>query len=114
MAINFKKIAKAATVISNIMETRNKVDKTDGKFHIEDFDIVHNASGEPYAVCAISKDNFINGGFVLTKIFLDIVTEYDGNIERAREDFRAEGGIDVKLKREKTRSGHDIVSVEVL
>lgn len=114
MAINFKKIAKAATVISDIMETREKTSKTDGKIHIEDFDIVHGLTGEPYAVCAINGENFINGGFVLTKIFLDIVTEYDGNIKKAREDFRAEGGLDVELKREKTRAGHDIVSVRIL
>lgn len=114
MAINFKKIAKAATVISDIMETREKAKKTDGEFHIEDFDIVTSTTGEPYAVCAINDGKFINGGFVLTKIFLDIVTEYDGKVDRAREDFREAGGLDVKLKREKTRNGHDIVSVEVL
>lgn len=114
MAINFKKIAKAATVLSDIMETREKVDKTDGKFHIEDFDIVHNAKGEPYAVCVISETNFINGGFVLTKIFLDIVTEFDGNVRTAREEFRTAGGLDVELKREKTKAGHDIVSVNIL
>ena len=114
MAINFKKIAKAATVISDIMETREKVDKIDGKYHIEDFDIIHNMSGEPYAICAINDEQFINGGFVLTRIFLDIVTEYDGDIAKAREEYRATGGLEVELKREKTKAGHDIVSVKVL
>lgn len=114
MAINFKNIAQKETIISDIMTNRKKVDKTDGTIHISDFDIVPNSKGELYAVCAISDETFINGGFVLTRIFTAIVTEYDGNIEKAREDFRNEGGLDVKLTRKKTKGNRDITTVEVL
>lgn len=114
MAINFKNIAQRETVISDIMTNRKKVDKTDGKFHISDFDLVSNQNGEVYAVCAINEDEFINGGFVLTRIFTAIVEEYEGNIERAREDFRDSAGLDVKLTRKKTRGGRDITTVEVV
>ena len=114
MAINFKKIAKRNTVLSSIMESRTKVEKKDGKYHIEDFDIIAGKNGEAYAICAINDRNFINGGFVLTKIFEDIVREYNGDLEKAREDFVKDGGFDVELKREKTSTGHDITTVTVL
>lgn len=114
MAINFKKIAERETVISDIMTNRKKVDKTNGKFHIEDFDIVSNGKGEPYVVCAINGYEFINGGFVLTRIFTAIVEEFGGYIVSAREEFRNSGGLDVKLERKKTKGGRDITIVEVL
>lgn len=114
MAINFKNIARKETVISDIMENRRKVDKSDGVFHIADFDLVSNGNGEVYAVCAIGDDEFINGGFVLTRIFTTIVEEYHGNIEKARADYRNEGGLTVKLTRKKTRGNRDITHVEVL
>lgn len=114
MAINFKKIAQQETVISDIMTNRVKVKKTDGDVHICDFDIISTGTGEAYAICAINEDQFINGGFVLTKIFSAIIAEYDGDVNKAREDFRESGGIDVRLQRKKTRDGHDIVAVEVI
>lgn len=114
MAINFKKFAKSQTVLSDIMESRTKVDKTDGVVTIVDFDIVSGKNGEAYAICAINDHQFINGGFVLTKIFTGIVTEYDGNIDLAREDYRNSGGLKVKLSRERTRTGNNITRVEVL
>lgn len=114
MAINFRNIAQRETVISDVMTNRKKVDKTDGNVHICDFDIVSNKDGEVYAICAINEDEFINGGFVLTRIFTAIVEEYNGDIEQAREDFKDAGGLDVKLSRKKTKGGRDITTVEVL
>lgn len=114
MAINFKNIAQRETVISDIMTNRKKVNKTDGEIHICDFDIVSNTNGEAYAVCAVNEDEFINGGFVLTRIFTAIVEEYSGYIEKAREDFRNAGGLDVKLTRKKTKGNRDITTVEVI
>lgn len=114
MAINFKRIAQQETVLSDIMTNRTKVTKTDGKIHICDFDIIASAKGEAYVICAINEDQFINGGFVLNRIFTAIVEEYHGDVNRAREDFREAGGIDVRLERKKTKDGHDITTVEVI
>lgn len=114
MAINFKNIARKETVISDIMVNRRKVDKTNGVVHINDFDIVSNTNGEAYAVCAIGDEEFINGGFVLTRVFSAIVEEYHGDIETARHDFREAGGLDVKLTRKKTKGNRDITTVEVM
>lgn len=114
MAIDFKKIAMKETVLSEIMEGRTKVQKTDGEVHITEFDIVPDKKGVPYAVCAINDTEFINGGHVLTRIFLSIIEVFSGDKEKAREEFKASGGIRVKLTRKKTDGGHDITTVEVL
>ena len=114
MPINFKKIAQRETVISEIMEGRKKVDKKDGEIHISEFDIVANTNGEAYAVCAISENEFINGGTILSRVFTAIVDEFEGDIERAREEFKEAGGINVRLTKAKTKSGRDITKVEVI
>lgn len=111
--INFKQIAKSQTIVSDIMENRNKVEKQDGTVHISDFDFVNGNRGE-YVVCAISNTEFINGGMVLTKIFKACVDAYGGDLTSAREDFRSQGGMDVKLTRARTRDGNAITRVEVL
>ena len=114
MAINFKKIAQNATVLSDIMADREKVAKEDGIFTIEDFDIVSNPKGEAYAICAINSKQFINGGYVLTRIFTDIVAEYDGDIEAARSDYKDGEPLKVRLTRGKTAAGRPVTNVEVL
>lgn len=114
MAINFKKIAAKQTVLSDIYEGRTKVEKTDGEVKIIDFDIVPGKKGESFAVCAISDKHFINGGFVLTKIFTAIVDEYDGDLTEARKDFKESGGIRVKLEKSSTNGGNTITKVEVI
>lgn len=114
MAINFKKVAKQQTILSDIYEGRTKVDKENGDIHICDFDIVPGKNGEMFAVCAINDKQFINGGFLLTKIFTAIVDEYAGDITEAREDFRRSGGIDVRLLKSRTNNGNSITKVDVL
>lgn len=114
MAINFTKIAQRNTLLSDIYEGRKKVEKMEGEVNLKEFDIVSDTKGQPYAVCAISDTEFINGGHVLTKIFLDIVNEYNGDIATARADFKASGGLHVELAREKTKGGRDIVTVKVI
>lgn len=114
MAINFKKIAQNATVLSDLMAGREKTAKEDGIFTIEDFDIVSNPKGEAYAICAINEKQFINGGYVLTRIFTDIVAEYDGDIAAARDDYRKSELLKVRLTRGKTSAGRTITNVEIL
>ena len=115
MALNFKKIAKSATVLSDLMEHRTKVSKKDGIYHITDFDIVPSPKGGTYAICAISDTEFINGGFVLTKIFNEFVDMNDGDITATREEFKKSGGIRVKLEKTLTNDGtKNLTKVEVL
>lgn len=114
MAINFKKIAQRETVLSEIMESRQKVEKKDGIVTIVDFDIVSNKDGEAYAVCAINDTEFINGGTILTNIFTSIVREFNGDIEQARAEYAKSEKLKVKLTKTKTKSGRDLTKVEVL
>lgn len=106
----FAKLAQSSITLSDIMNGRVKVDKVDGEYHITDFDLVAGDSG-PYAVCAVSDTEYINGGAILTKIFVDIVKEYSGDIDAARDAFSADGGITVKLARGTTKQGRSIVRV---
>lgn len=114
MAINFKKLAMKQTILSDIYEGRTKVDKENGDIHICDFDIVPGKKGEMFAVCAINDKQFINGGFVLTKIFTAIVDEYGGDLTEARKDFKESGGIRVRLEKSTTNNGNTITKVEVI
>ena len=114
MAINFKNIAQKATVLSDIMADRKKLDKKDGEYTISDFDIVSNPKGEAYAICAVSDTHFINGGYVLTKIFTDIIAEFGGNVEQARAEYKESDPLRVKLTKTKTKAGRDITNVEIL
>lgn len=114
MALNFKKIAKSATVLSDIMEHRTKVPKKDGIYHITEFDIISSTKGEAYVICAINDKEFINGGFVLTKIFNEFIAMNDGDITATREEFKNSGGIRVKLEKTMTTEGKNLTKVEVL
>lgn len=113
MAINFKNIAKAQTVISDIMTSREKVNNKEGIFTITDFDFVSGTKGA-YVVCAVNDREYINGGLVLTRIFQECVAQNGGDLEATREDYRRSGGIRVKLSRSFTKSGNTIVKVDVL
>lgn len=115
MAINFKKIAQKQTTISDLMNGRTKVNKPlSGVVHISEFDIVTDKKGQPYAICAVSDKEFINGGMVLTRIFSAIVEECGGDLDRARKDFAESEGLDVKLTKEQTSTGRTVVKVEVI
>lgn len=112
---NFRAKAQEAITLSPVMTNRTKVKNVTGKVHISDFDIVPDAkSKKMYAVCAISATEFMNGGYMLTKIFSSIVDDFGGDITTAREEFVSAGGLDVVITRTMTRDGNNFVNVEVL
>lgn len=113
MAINFRKIAEDATILSDLMSGREKVAKTDGIVTLRDFDLVPDKNGEVYAIFAISDTEFINGGAVLTKIAIEWVNAC-GDIATAREELRKTEGVTVKLKADRTKDGKNLTKVEVL
>lgn len=115
MAINFKNAAIEKTTLSDLMRGRTKKATKEGTHHISDFDIVPSSNGEPYAICAVSDTEFINGGKVLTDMFIEFVAAYDGNISQCREDFRNQGGLNIKATMGKTRDGaHSLLKIEVI
>lgn len=113
MAFNFKNIAQNATTLSDIMNNRTKVNKTDGEYTIVDFDVV-TVKGSTYALCAINDKEYINGGTVLTRVFQDIIACFEGDIEAAREEYKESEPLKVRLTRGMTKEGKNITTVDIL
>lgn len=113
MAINFKKIATQQVTLSDIMQNRTKLANKVGRFHISDFDIVPGSKGV-YAICAVSDTEFINGGYILTKIFQAAIAECGGDIDTCRDEFRKSGGLDIETCMKVTKAGNSIMEVKVL
>lgn len=113
MALNFKQIAQDNTVLSEVMKDRVKVDKKNGEYTMVDFDIVQ-GDKDPYAVIAISDTEFINGGFVLTKIVNGFVDACDGSITDAREEYAQSEPLRFRLEKSTTKNKNTIFKVEIL
>ena len=117
---NLREIAKQSVTLGRIMSERNnKLDTADIiKYHpegviINDFEKV-NLGNENVYVYTISeeKDGFIFAGFVLKKMFDNIIEEY-GDYEKAVKDIQ-EVGLPVVLSRTKTKDGkRELTKVEI-
>ena len=126
MAFNFKESAKKATVISDLMEGREKIKVSDiindevlaGQVTLTDFDIVNGAdkNGNPitYPIFTYKEDEskFFNGGYVLNKVVNQWLAEFDDNMEKCRQEFRAAGGVTIVMTSSQTKGGHNIVNVD--
>lgn len=83
-------------------------------------DVYHgtNEKGNEYdmAVYLIAEDETkaCKGGKVLTGIFQEWASGYDGDYARMSGDLRASGGVKVKLKKVFTKNGKTVTEVEVL
>lgn len=124
---DFREQAKNATVISDLMEGRDKIKVSDivddevlkGEIILTDFDIINtvNDKGEAisYPVFTYKEDDskFFNGGYVLNKIVNMWIDKFDGNVDSCREAFRASGGLAIKMSAGKTKNSHNIINVEI-
>ena len=119
--MNFRAKAQEQLSLSDIMRNRDKLDTEQliglhpNCVNIDDFDLT-NINGEIVAVYSVKEEPkyFLFGGKLLKDLFECYVKEYDGDIEKCREDFRTSGGIQVKLERGKTRENREITKVTVL
>ena len=120
--IDFRKKAERETKLSDLMISRDKletetvVDTYKDGITITDFDICKIGS-EEVAVYTIKEDNdaFVFAGLVLKNLFKSFIEDYNGDIQRCRDDFRKQGGLSVKLTRGKTKDGkREVTNVEVL
>ena len=128
---NFKKIAQDSTVLCPLMSGREKLDTKDvigKKFTIVAFDfapkfdkagtpIVDESTGEPdvYGVLVFKEKpkSYYNVGVVFTKVCKAWMAGYDSP-EEASKDLEAEGGVDVKFEMTSTKSGNNLVIVQIL
>lgn len=125
MALDIKKIARKATVVAEIMENREKGDteeliKRKSSVTINDCEMctLTNDEGEEENVWAYTikeePEKFYFAGYVLKKIFENILAECEGDYEELYSAVIKQG-LTVKFGQKKTRDGKRVVTtVEVV
>lgn len=127
--MDFKKIALDATTMSELMNGRNKMDteelikKYPDGVTIDFIDNVNMSQEDGEAenvwifVTEEQPDKFTFGGFVLAKIFNNILAEFEGDYDAMIEEYNSslkEDKLRVKLERAKTKTKREITKVTVL
>ena len=127
--MDFKKIALNATTMSELMNGRNKMDTEELIKKYPDgviIDFIDNVNmsqedGDTENVWIFvtkeQPDKFTFGGFVLAKIFNNILAEFEGDYDTMIEEYNSslkEDKLRVKLERAKTKSKREITKVTVL
>lgn len=127
--MDFKKIALDATTMSELMNGRDKMDTEELIKKYPDgvtIDFIDNVNmsqedGEPENVWIFvteeQPDKFTFGGFVLAKIFNNILAKFEGDYDEMIETYNSalkEDKLRVKLERAKTKTKREITKVTVL
>ena len=126
--MDFKKIALDATTMSELMNGRDKMDteelikKYPNGVTIDFIDNVNmqQEDGEENVWVFVTEEQpnkFTFAGFVLAKIFNNILAEFEGNYAEMIETYNSalkEDKLRVKLERAKTKSKREITKVMVL
>lgn len=126
--MDFKKIALDATTMSEIMNGRDKMDteelikKYPNGVTIDFIDNVNmqQEDGEENVWIFVTEEQpnkFTFAGFVLAKIFNNILAEFEGDYAKMIETYNTalkEDKLRVKLERAKTKSKREITKVTVL
>lgn len=127
--MDFKKIALNATTMSELMNGRDKMDTEELIKKYPDgviIDFIDNVNmsqedGDTENVWIFvtkeQPDKFTFGGFVLAKIFNNILAEFEGDYGAMIEEYNSslkEDKLRVKLERAKTKSKREITKVTVL
>lgn len=120
---NFKEIASRELTLSPLMVNRQQK-KTDDLIGQEvtvtefDFASITDKSGETktYPVLLLKEypDHYYNGGALLMKLCMAWTGAYDGDIEKASEELKNSGGVRLRFRSTKTKSGNNLTSVDVL
>lgn len=126
--MDFKKVALDATTMSELMNGRDKMDTEELiKKYPEGvtIDFIDNVNmqqedGEENVWIFVTEeqpDKFTFAGFVLAKIFNNILSEFEGDYAEMIETYNSalkEDKLRVKLERAKTRAKREITKVSVL
>lgn len=127
--MDFKKIALDATTMSELMNGRDKMDteelikKYPDGVTIDFIDNVNMSQEDGEAenvwifVTEEQPNKFTFGGFVLAKIFNNILAEFEGDYDAMIEEYNSslkEDKLRVKLERAKTKTKREITKVTIL
>lgn len=126
--MDFRKIALDATTMSELMNGRDKMDteelikKYPNGVTIDFIDNVNmqQEDGEENVWIFVTEeqpDKFTFAGFVLAKIFNDILSKFEGDYAEMIETYNSalkDDKLRVKLERAKTKTKREITKVKVL
>lgn len=126
--MDFKKIALDATTISELMSGRDKMDTEELIKKYPDgvtIDFIDNVNMQQedeeenvwIFVTEEQPNKFTFAGFVLAKIFNNILSEFEGDYAEMIETYNSalkEDKLRVKLERAKTKAKREITKVTVL
>lgn len=121
----FAESARKSTSLSDVMNGRTKVSISDiikgypAGITLTDFDIVTMTDkgrevSYPVFLFAESESEYFNGGAVLAKIVNGWCAMFEGDVDETREKFRESGGVKVKMEEGRTKTGNNIVKVNVI
>ena len=123
MKANFRKIAIDELSLSPLMAGREQK-KTDDLVGKEvtvvafDFATITDSNGEektfPVLLLEEYPEHYYNGGALLSKLCQAWAAAYDGDVEKASADLAEAGGVKLKFKATRTKSGNNLTSVEVM
>lgn len=120
--MDFKKLAQKELALSPLMSGREqlKSEEINGKtLTMTEFDfvsIVDHGVEKVYPVCIFAEypDRYYNGGMLLYKLCNSFVAEFGGDVEAASNALFEYGGITLRFKIAKTRSGNNITTIEAV
>lgn len=119
---DFKKIAVNELSLSPLMAGREQLKTEDliGEevtVYMFDFATITDKGVEktfPVLLLKEYPENYYNGGTLLSKLCMAWAAAYDGDIEAACKDLDESGGVKLRFKATKTKSGNNLTSVEVV
>lgn len=120
--MDFKSIAINELSLSPLMSGREQIttDELAGKeATIIAFDfatITDKGEEKTFPVLLLKEypNHYYNGGALLSKLCIAWAGAYDGDVSAASNDLESSGGVRVRFKLTKTKSGNNLTSIEVL
>jgi hypothetical protein len=115
MANKFAAAAKKATILSPIMEGKERLTVDDiialypEYITINGFDIISSGM-ESYPVLTFAEDSskFVFGGAIMNNICHDWVELCEGDVEEASKQLNMAGGVKIKFEKATTKAGHNL------
>lgn len=122
MAINFREIASNELSLSHLMSGREQIkteELTGSEVTVVEFDfatITDNGVEKTFPVLLLEEypDRYYNGGALLNKLCIAWAAAFDGDVEQASEELKKSGGVKLRFKSTRTKSGNNLTSVEVI
>ena len=122
MAINFREIASNELALSHLMSGREQIkteELTGTEVTVIEFDfatITDNGVEKTFPVLLLEEypDRYYNGGALLNKLCIAWAAAFDGDVEQASDELKKSGGVKLRFKSTRTKSGNNLTSVEVI